>query len=177
MDSDEFSKPINIKDTINFAGIAWQNVTRETVRDCWINTGILPDGFLDEYLTDDSELVLMLSENSRSYWTITSWPARWRNRFNRKELRVKWIGGWRFGDRTGILCTSHYVYWWHRIFSSTTTRWRFYCWQFFRPRFEQIEKEIDFKRIAFRENRAIWICLFTNIRYRNMRRYFEHWTK
>jgi hypothetical protein len=56
MESDELPKPINIKDAINFASIAWQNVTRETIRNCWMKTGILPDGFLDG-LTEDSDPV------------------------------------------------------------------------------------------------------------------------
>ncbi|CAG8663439.1 1970_t:CDS:1, partial [Paraglomus occultum] len=51
----ELPKSINIKDAINFMSTAWENVTKETIRNCWMKTSILPEGFLDEYLNDDSE--------------------------------------------------------------------------------------------------------------------------
>ena len=57
MNSDELPKLINIKDAINFVSTAWGSVTKETIRNCWMKTDILPGGFLDEYLNDDSEPV------------------------------------------------------------------------------------------------------------------------
>ena len=35
-----------VQKAINFTSLAWQNVTRETTRNCWMKTGILTDGFL-----------------------------------------------------------------------------------------------------------------------------------
>ena len=118
MDSDELPKPIDIKDAINFTSVAWQNVTRETVRNCWINTGILPDGFLDEYLTDDSELVLMLSEKFKILLDDCLLINQWTQKSMRvidDNLTAREIpsivkncksNGSRFGNRAGILLMS-----------------------------------------------------------------------
>jgi hypothetical protein len=42
---------INIKESINYLADAWENVTEETIHNCWIKTGILPSS-TNEDITD-----------------------------------------------------------------------------------------------------------------------------
>jgi len=39
----QIPNPITIKHAINYTAIAWENVTSQTIANCWKKTGILPD--------------------------------------------------------------------------------------------------------------------------------------
>ena len=46
---------INIKEAINYLADAWENVTKETIINCWIKTGILPTSSSED-INDATEL-------------------------------------------------------------------------------------------------------------------------
>ena len=48
--------PITIKHAINYTAMAWENVTSQTIANCWKKTGILPD------VDDNSSALNLLNE-------------------------------------------------------------------------------------------------------------------
>ena len=54
-----FRNKLNVKEAINYIAEAWDNVTQETIQNCWKKTGILPsydDDDIDETNEQDLEL-------------------------------------------------------------------------------------------------------------------------